>query len=853
MLREARRRKQVVADKIGHEEYIYRLNGDPFTHQEAIRERQQGNFDPRQLPAAGARVVRVAGARGAAGPSRPPFAVDNDTDYNGGGGARHGRGALLAPVIPAPAAGPSFNNGPGLNAPLPGGYNGGAPPGVNYTSPFGGGMGGRPYPLVSHAQPVAAALSPVLPALAPVSDLPPPLPAVYKPKPPLTFHNIPVVGAGAPPLSFSPLPEHPTPGRVHCPSGDAGTPRFTAALAYAAPMNKGEARPMTSPQVLPALNNGGTPAVGALPTHASRPNTSGGALGGGGGGGFIIGSDGLSAAEERHREKMAARQRAIELQQENARQMLEQQLRKKAERELEIQEDRLAEQRLRREREEVARREQAEVDREKRDMELRMMGPVAAQAILEQKQRETQERREAEAAARRNRGKSSPASAAEPTPEEKPVPSMASLPPTSDNVAPTSSPSQSPAGGMFPLASRPSLPPTASASAFHYLMDSKLGGRLCPLPQPSLTLFNQPLANVCSRAAPLPNLETQSIRRELQRITTLLEEQNLQQQRARDSSILGANVAPHPFHGGAPLPTTASGAGTYLTTGGLSPFFSAGGSAPLGSAQGNNTGPYRPCPTGGTLPLPPLSTAAPLAPSSPGACALSEGGIRPWQGLFAPYAGPPATAAGDSALSAPPGSVLQFTSPITENDVELPTEPSQFIGPMKAPVAAMPSPSVTLEEEVTFVRPRPTSTSSSSAFSADVTKANSSHRAVSPPPPSPPSPSPPSSAAAAAAAAMATSTHLSEAASPLGSLSALFSTPGVDSLESSPSGKGPLSDGHRSPSVPVELMTEAEDEEETEGRGGAPMMSAVGDRSDGSQDDDYHDSFTDSIECDVEA
>ncbi|AIN98202.1 hypothetical protein LPMP_211230 [Leishmania panamensis] len=738
MLREARRRKQQVAGKIGHEEYIYRLSGDPFSHQEEIHRRPQGNLDPRRVQAAGG-GVGVAGARGVAGSSQPPFAVDDDANYGGGG--RGGRGARLNPISGVPDAGPS-NEAPALYG-APGGYIDGTPPAkkyaaANYASPYsGGGAGGYPYPFMPQVQPIVSAFAPVIPAIAPVRDLPAPLPAVYRPKPPLTFHSGPTSSAEVPPLSFSPLPQHPVPPQMGDLSHDAGTPRAAAAPMYLSPGDNGAGRPKTSPTVLPPLNpdaasNGGG---NLFPTRSPRPSTSRATLGGGGvGGGFIIGNDGLSDVEQRQREKRAARMRAIELQQENARQMLEQQQRKQAEREREIQEDRLTEQRLQREREEVARREQAELDREKREKELKMMGPRAAQAMLEQQQRETQQRREEEAAARRNRGRAQADVAAPGTGKGTPKPTI-SPPPTSASAAPTILPSLPPANHMMPLSAPSVLSPPVSASTLPYLVNFNLGGGLRPLPQPSPALYNYPLANACPQAAPLPNGETQAIRSELRRITNLLEQQQQQQQRrAMDSTSFGAKVAPQPWHSGVPQPSTAAGAGTYLTTGQPSPSLDAGGDAPVTSAQRNSAAPYRPFLTGGTLPPPPLTTAAPPAPSSSDAGAPPVS-IGPWQGLFSSCASTSATGAGGSLLNPSCGSARQLASSITDNDPELSTEPSRFIGPFRAPMAALPSPPVTPEPEVTVVvvesttrKPLP-----ASVFCAAVAETVSAHSMVTTP------------------------------------------------------------------------------------------------------------------------
>ncbi|KAG5502455.1 hypothetical protein JIQ42_05333 [Leishmania sp. Namibia] len=731
MLREARRRKQQIAAKIGHEEYLYRLNGDPISHQEKIRIRPQGDLDPRRVQAAGVRVG-VTGARGARGPSRPPFAVDDDANYGDGGG-KGGRGAPLSPVSRGPAA--ELSNEAGAL----GGRNGYTPPRGNYISPYGGvggGAGDHQYPFVSHAQPVVSAFAPVLPAIAPVSDLPAPLPAVYRPKPPLTFHNDRASVPGVPPLSFSPLPEYPAAAQVCHPSGDAGNLWPAATPVHLSPGDNGAGRPRTSPVALPPLilDGGGDGGNGRCLMRSPRPRTSG-AASHSGSGGLMIGSSDLSAAEERRREKMAARQRAIELQQENARQMLEQQQRKKAEREREIQEDRLAEERLRREREEVARREQAELDREKREKELKMMGPRAAEALLEQQQRETQQRREEEAAARRNRGRASAAAAA-PTVGNGAPKSPASPPPTFANAAPVSLSLQSPESGTVSFPAPTSLSSLVAAPPLPHLVNFKLGDGRCPVPQPSSASYYNSFANPSPQAAPLPIREVQAIHSELRRITHLLEEQQQQQQRrARDTIDFGGNAAPQPWHRIVPQPSTPSGAGTYLTTGQPSPSIGAGGDVPMGNAQLDSAAPHRSFSTGGMLPPPPLATAAPPAATSYNASAPSVG-TGPWHGLLSPYTGPSATGTGGGLLNPPYGSAMELTGSTVDNDPELSTEPSQFIGPFRAAVAAAaPPPPIAPTPEVTLVEVESMATTSppASVPRATVIEPDSAHRGATPP------------------------------------------------------------------------------------------------------------------------
>ncbi|AYU78589.1 Coiled-coil domain-containing protein 66, putative [Leishmania donovani] len=824
MLREARRRKQQVAAKIGHEEYIYRLNGNPFSHQEVIRVRPQGDLDPRRVQAAGIRVG-VGGARGVGGPSRPPFAVDDDANYSNGGG----RGSRVAPLNPSsgvPNDGPSNEAVAPYSAPE--GCNGGTPRGkkyaaANYASPYGGGGGGadgHPHPLVSQGQHIVSTFTPVIPAIAPVRDLPAPLPAVYRPKPPLTFHSGPASGAEVPPLSLTPLPQHPAPSQVCYPSSEAGTPRAAAAPVYLSPGEKGAGRPSTSPTVLPPLNSdgGNSSGGGPFPTRSPRPSTSGAALGGGG---FLIGGDGLSAAEERHREKMAARQRAVELQRENARQILEKQQRKQAEREREIQEYRLAEERLQREREEVARREQAELDREKREKELKMMAPRAAQAMLEQQQRETQQRREEEAAARRNRARAPATPAAPEAPEAPEVPEAPEAPemgkealkstalplPASANVASTSLQSQPPANHLLPLAAPSVLPPPAPAPALPYLVDFNFGSGLRHSPQPLPTPYYYPPANMCPQAALLPNADTQSIRSELRRITNLLEEQQLQQRRAMDSISIGANAAPQPWHSGTPQPSTKAGAGTYLTTGQPSPSIGAGGPAPVITAQRNSAAPYRSFSTGGTLPPPPLATAAPPAPSSSGAGAPSVG-IGTWQGLLSPYAGTSAAGAGGSLLNPPSRSIPQFTSSITDNEPELSTEPSRFIGPFRAPVTAVPSPPPVPVPGVTLVGADSMATKPLPPLvhRAGVTEPDAEHCVATPPP-----------------ASTAASSRLSPVSSASALAPARFSMPEMNSPTRSPNVEGLPSVRHGSPQATEGSRTDADEGEPARRVSESPM------------------------------
>ncbi|GET88358.1 hypothetical protein, conserved [Leishmania tarentolae] len=807
MLREARKRKQQVCGKIGHEEYIYRLNGNAFNHQGLNRIPPQGGLDPHQLPAAGIRVG-AGGARGAGGPSRPPFAVDDDANYSDGCG-RGSPGAPLNP-IPGPPNGMPYKEAAALYS-APEGCNGGTPPGknyaaANYISPYGGGgvAGAHLYPGVSPAQHIVSAFAPVIPALAPAKELPAPLPAVYRPKPPLTFHTGPAAGTGVPHISFTPLPQHPAPSQMFYPSSEAGTPGPAAAPAHLSPSDKGAGRPNTSPTVLPPLNldddhsNGGV----SFPTRNSRPSTGRVALGGGGGGVFMSG-DGLSAAEDRQREKMAARQRAIELQNENARQILEKQLRKQAEREREIQEERLAEERLRLEREEVARREQAELDREKREKELKMMGSRAAQAMLEQQQRETQQRREEEAAVRRHRGRTPVAPEAPETGKEA-LKSTTPPPATFASVASTSPPSKSPENYMLPPAVSSALLPPASAPALPRLADFSLSSGLRQSPQPLPGPYYHPPANVWSQAAPLPNTDAQFIHRELRRITNLLEEQQLRQQRAMDGIKNGTSLAPQPWCTGALQPSSTAGAGTYLTTGQPSPCIGAGGAAPVIAAQRNSGTPYKSFVMGGTLPPPPFATAAQLASSSSDAGAPSSG-IGPSPRPLPPYSGSSAAGNPLNPLSSP---ILQYTSSITDTEPELSTEPSRFIGPFRAPVTEGPGCSVASESGTTFsgVEPMPTKPLAALVDHAAVTKLDREHGVVTPPP-----------------ASTAASSRLSPVSSASVPAPAPFSMPEMNSTTGSSNMKKLPSVCNNSPQETEGSGTDV-DEGGSEGRVSAPPM-----------------------------
>lgn len=662
MLREQRRRKQQVADKIGHEEYIYKLNGDAYSGQEEIRVRQQGDYDPRRAAAANN------------GGHRPPFAVDDDNNHNNNnGGGRRGNARPLNPITGAPADGgaalvpvrdnaPTSQNGPyaspyGAPAAYAGAFNNS--PALYYPPSGGGGGAYAPQSLV-----------PAMPPIAPLNDLPGPLPPVYRPKPPLTFHGN--VAPSAAPLLY--VPDGYNNNNNYSPYGGNGGYREDGA------------RPSTSPTVLPPLspqrannnnNNNGGGAGMPNAQRSPRPSTSGAA-----GGGFVVGSNGLSDLEDRHKEKMAARQRAIELQQENARQMLEQHQRKAAEREREIREDREAEDRLRRERDEVARREQAEVDRERREKELKMMGPRAAQEMLEQQRKETEARREAEAAARRNRGRQQPQQqqqhAATPEKAEGLSDEKAeTAPPKDTDKQPSNSPPNHNTGGdgdaalpldqrapisfpsgLQPFPQQPMQPPGMYPTQ-QYFANIGLGGAGITPPPPSSSSSSPYYAPFMLQRQQRIQLEGDVIHEELRHIALLLEAQQLNKAITHNTPP----PPPPPQWAMGPQPASAGGAGTYLTTGMPSPLFQhnnhqqqqqqqpnynngggyrssphppSSGASYTSSLSSNANSPYRGFSAGGTMPPPPLSTATPQQGGGAAALLSGEGLSGPWPGLFTP-------------------------------------------------------------------------------------------------------------------------------------------------------------------------------------------------------------------------
>lgn len=397
MLLAEKRKRQEVAGKVNHPEYIYRLNGEG-----AAFDDNRGNARPQQHlqqqqgndhgnGGGGGRQQNYNRDRQ---PRPPPFAVDDD-----GPGNRNVNSNNHNRLVPAGGAGGNTHNSMQMQA-----YQPNAAP-----LQFGGGGGGGYYqPQRQQQQPRAGSpgiiYAPTLPPMGSPSQQPlqGPLPPVYRPKPPLIFHS----GGGGQPY----YPQQPYYG-----NGDGLFPALpavqpiqlspirspTGGYGGFAPQQQQQQRPYTSPP-LPAIrgNNSGDP--------PSRPQSRGAGGGGGDKSSFIFGGGdgggggggGMSEQDIRQREKMAARQRALELQADNARQITEAAQRKAAAKALEAQEARSDEARLEREREARARREQSEVDKEERERQLQMMGPRAAQALVAQQEADRL-RREEESAAKR--------------------------------------------------------------------------------------------------------------------------------------------------------------------------------------------------------------------------------------------------------------------------------------------------------------------------------------------------------------------------------------------------------------------------------------------------------------------
>ena len=429
--------------------------------------------------------------------------------------------------------------------------------------------------------------------------------------------------------------------------------------------------------------------------------------------------------------------------------MLEQQQRKQAEREREIQEDHETESRLRREREELARREQAEIDREKRERELKMMGPRAAQEMLEQQRKETEARREAEAAARRNKGKPQP----QPQSQKEEAETGPGATRADNATTTTDAPQKEKSGGgggggggaggesasapqnpPLPLNQRapinfsatlrqPPLSTPLQAPGMHslqqYFANIGLGGAGLTPPPPPLPSLPSPdyyvAPYVMQQQQQRIQLEGDAIHEELRHIALLLEAQQL-------NNAIAHNSPPPPWLTG-PQPSSAAGAGTYLTTGLPSPLYNnsnnsnGGGGAggryrssslqPISSSSSsaaasspssyapNNGLPNRSFMTGGSLPPPPLATALPPSSSSQpsssmqyqnqqqplraASSAMPGGpGVSPWQGLFSAPG-----AASDHGSNA-----HNFTGSCRVDGAdseELATEPSRFVMPATAP------------------------------------------------------------------------------------------------------------------------------------------------------------------------
>lgn len=504
MLREARRRKQQLADKIGHEEYSYQINGEQAYYPDVRRVRPQGNFDPRQ--AAG--VVLGGNVR----PSRPPYGVDDDAKFSGQTAKQPRNGSPLQLQLqgyPSPAVMPELQSNTAWQPPPP--------------------------------------LLPALSNLPPPSSLPAPLPSVYHPKPPLQFEFDNYNAAPPPPVAIYPLPSYQYPAQIPLYAGGAAPPLHVAPLVSSGSyVNRNTTPPL---QRLPSLHaSPGRVSAPISPSRRSpvsphpRPNTTSA---------IVFGGDGLSEEDERHRQRAEARRRALELQEDNLRQIEEKQRRRKEERQREIQEARIEEERLERERETVARREQAEVDREKWERDQKMMGPRAAQVALEAAQQRHEEERRA---ASRQRSKSPPSPRAVPSPVKRRAPSpnpsnsaSAKGTPLLNSLPPPTATQPFPTGaGLQPgLSSHPLLTPRPLSPH-----------AVAPVTFPQLQQQLQP-----SLLAPSSNFyETEAIRSELRQIKLLLEEQR--------KIPVGAPLLMQPSLL-QPLvrPSSKAGAGTYLTTG----------------------------------------------------------------------------------------------------------------------------------------------------------------------------------------------------------------------------------------------------------------------------------------------
>lgn len=336
MLLAEKRKRQLVANKIGHEEYIYRLEGDPQRYPDRVYVRPQNAMDLRRFANHPHVQHRYQG------PENPPYAVDGrDHDnrhakHNGEvDGSQGGQLALQQGLA------------------RPGNYMQAAPvAGLGTLQPLGGGLipsgGARPFS--------------AMPALPPVSDLPLPFPGIYKPKPPLLFHGGGGVGVPsyAPPHVQAPLAPIHADGRASPLAISMSPVRNLAYVPYTSPeRNLATPRPQTGPPL---------PPIGSVPVTQQRKGPGTNVI-------TRANRPGMSMEEERYAIKMENRRVAQEFQAENIRHMEERERRRQEERQREIAEVHSEELRLRQEREIVARRELAELEREKQERQVRMRSP----------------------------------------------------------------------------------------------------------------------------------------------------------------------------------------------------------------------------------------------------------------------------------------------------------------------------------------------------------------------------------------------------------------------------------------------------------------------------------------------
>lgn len=548
MLLAQRRKRQEVAGKVNHPEYVYRLDGDGHQWQDPAKARVQENYG-RALPFNRDRQGRP-----------PPFAVDDD-DYGNGrnrervGNARPpGFAAYDAQPGHAHATPPPNNRYPSQD-PLRGGPGG------------GDGGGGR-------APSAGVVYVPTLPQLpTPSGYLPGPLPSVYRPKPPLVFGRGGLNGAeagGEPHHRMPPLRGEAV--NVYVPSGPTIELSPVTSFAHGGGGGGGGQRPYTSPS-LPAihLHEGGRGDGAATPptTRESSNRV------------FGIAADGLSEREERLREKLAARRRTQEVQEENARQIAEHERRKLEEKAREAAEVQREEERLRQEREARARREQLEMEKEEHERQVKMMGPKAAQDLLAQQQAQQTQKDTTEGHAKEERARKQ---ARERSNRGSPAAEPAAASPA---PAPTA-----PATNEAPTRPSPPLPPLATPAPWAPWLQTPAQPPAKPQPSDGLyyaSLSPQPfnlgsgVTASPSSAAPAPSsgldsvafmnapytYETENLKRELREISAnqrhlehLLEERLLSGGEHRGKGF-GSSLTTRPRTGAplAPLSTSTFGKG----------------------------------------------------------------------------------------------------------------------------------------------------------------------------------------------------------------------------------------------------------------------------------------------------